>query len=73
MAQPDGVLIGERYWETGYGQAVSDEFDIDSPMEVTVSFTFMLSGGRNASLDNKSGGNCDLGKKTEGEDLPRSG
>lgn len=73
VAQPDGVFIGERYWETGYGQAVSDEFDIDSPMEVTVSFTFMLSGGRNASLDNKSGGNCDLGKKTEGEDLPRSG
>lgn len=54
VAQPDGVLIGERYWETGYGQAVSDEFDIDSPMEVTVSFTFMLSGGRNASLDNVS-------------------
>lgn len=52
VAKPDGTLIGERYWATGYGQSVSDEFVVKHSMEVTVSFTFSLSGGRMATLSN---------------------
>lgn len=50
VREPDGTLIDERYWTVGYGQVISDEFKLKVETEITVSFTFLLSGGRKATL-----------------------
>ncbi|MCC8024674.1 MAG: hypothetical protein LIP16_05130, partial [Clostridium sp.] len=51
VADPDGVLIAERYWSPGIGFMISDPFRIDQEKEVTVSFTFQLPEGKSCSLD----------------------
>lgn len=52
VAEPDGTLIAERYWNPGWGQIASDSFRISEKMKVTVSFTFQLMPGETASLQN---------------------